>query len=380
MAVFLASVAVVLGGSLSRRVDVSVALGLGALLYGALALGGGVVGATVDAFNVSMFNVLVSLVFAMALGFLMRGRREAIAGGLVAVGPRFAAFSIPAAIGLLPMPGGAYISAVVADPLYGKMGMGPVEKTFLNYWMRHVWVSVWPLYQGVILTSAVLGVSVAEVAARSWPAALAAAVGGVAVGWRAVRRVGAVGRARDLAALWPLGLVAVLSFLLPLPAAVGLTLAAFVAVYRVGVGELAAAFKYALTPRILAIIVFSLVFSQYIRESGLSRVMADALGHLALFAVFLIPFLIGIATGVEFAFAGLAFPPLHDLLHGYSLAVGFLGGFLGVMLSPSHSCFVLTAEYYKADMRAVYKPLTKAALYSAAVLALLYLALTAVVS
>ena len=67
VAVFLASVAVVLGGSLSRRVDVSVALGLGALLYGALALGGGVVGATVDAFNFSMFNVLVSLVFAMAV-------------------------------------------------------------------------------------------------------------------------------------------------------------------------------------------------------------------------------------------------------------------------------------------------------------------------
>ncbi len=47
-----------------------------------------------------------------------------------------------AAIGPLPMPGGAYISAVVVDPLYDKMGLKSHQKTFLNYWMRHIWIPV----------------------------------------------------------------------------------------------------------------------------------------------------------------------------------------------------------------------------------------------
>jgi len=373
---FVLATAVVLAGTLSRKLDVSVALALGVVIYGALSLGAGALNAALNAFNYAMFNVLASLVLAMALGYLMRGRREAIASGLTAVGPRFAAFSIPAAIGLLPMPGGAYISAVVADPLYNDMKMRPEERTFLNYWMRHIWIPIWPLYQGVILTSAILGISVAEIAARSWPATVAAATAGVAVGLKLAKPVNSRGRLRDLAALWPLGLVAVLSFLLPLPLAVGISLAVFVLVYRTSPSEVTSAFKYALTPRILAIIILSLVFSQCIKESGLNKLMADVMGHYATLAVFLIPFLIGLATGVEFTFAGLAFPPLHDLLHDYNLAVGFLGGLLGVMLSPSHSCFVLTTDYYRADMRSVYKLLVPAALYSIAALALFHLALT----
>jgi hypothetical protein len=67
---------------------------------------------------------------------------------------------IAAAIGLLPMPSGAYISAVVVDPLYDKKGLKSYQKTFLNYWMRHIWIPVWSLFQGVLITAAVLGVSV----------------------------------------------------------------------------------------------------------------------------------------------------------------------------------------------------------------------------
>jgi hypothetical protein len=122
LAAFLAAVALVIGGTLSKKIDVSISLPLGAALYGILALGPSVVEATAATFNYSMFEVLTSLVLAMALGYLKDTRREAIASGLTAVGLRFAAFAIPAAIGLLPMPGGAYISAVVVDPLYRDMG------------------------------------------------------------------------------------------------------------------------------------------------------------------------------------------------------------------------------------------------------------------
>ncbi len=375
LAAFLAAVALVVWGTLTRRLDVSITLPLGAVLYGALALGPSAGRAALAAFNYSMFEVLASLVLAMALGYLMRSRREAIASGLIAVGPRFAAFAIPAAIGLLPMPGGAYVSAVVADPLYRYMGLESDERTFLNYWMRHIWVPVWPLFQGVLITSAVLSEPVTRVVSWSWPASVAAVAAGVAIGAPRVRRTQMGGRLRDAAALWPLAAVAALSFLLPIYAAVAVTLAAFTLAYRTPARDVAAAFRYALTPRIIAIIISSLVFSEYIRESGLGQALAGYLGGAALLAVFAVPLLIGIATGLEFTFAGLAFPPLSPLLHGYNLSLAFMGGFLGVMLSPAHSCLVLTLDYYKSDARKVYGLLARAAAVAAAVAASLYAAL-----
>ncbi len=375
--VFLAAVALVIGGTLTRRLDVAVSISLAAMLYGIVVLGPAVGEATISAFNYSMFEVLASLVLAMALGYLMKNRREALASGLTAAGPRFAAFAIPAAIGLLPMPGGAYVSAVVVDPLYREMGLSSREKTFLNYWMRHIWIPIWPLFQGVLITSAVLAEPVVRVISWSWPASLAAIVAGVAIGLPRIKGVDVRGKLRDLSALWPLAAVATLSFLVPIYAAVALVLTAFIAVYRIERREVLAAFRYALSPRILAIIMASLIFSEYIKVSGLSEAMASYLGNAALLAIFAVPFLIGLATGVEFTFAGLAFPPLSALLHGYNLSLAFLGGFLGVMLSPAHSCLVLTLDYYKAEAREVYGLLLRSAAVAVAVAAPLYAALMA---
>ncbi|MEM0455007.1 MAG: DUF401 family protein [Nitrososphaerota archaeon] len=132
-----------------------------------------------------------------------------------------------------------------------------------------------------------------------------------------------------------------------------------------------------MSPRIMAIIVSSLVFSQYIKESGLGEFLASNLGGAAVMAAFLVPFLIGLATGVEFTFAALAFPPLSPLLHGHLLAVAFLGGFLGVMLSPAHSCFVLSAEHFRCEMRSVYGYLFKAVAVEIPIAAaLIYLLMT----
>jgi hypothetical protein len=78
--------------------------------------------------------------------------------------------------------------------------------------------------------------------------------------------------------------------------------------------------KYVLNPQILVIIVLSLVFAQYIKEGGLGAQLAQVLGSYSGLAVFLTPFAVGLATGVEFTFAGLAFPPISSLIHGPALA------------------------------------------------------------
>ncbi len=77
-----------------------------------------------------------------------------------------------------------------------------------------------------------------------------------------IKPVPVAGNPRDLTALRPLAAVAALSFLIPLPLTVAAVYLAYVVVYKVGRDQLAASLKYALNPRILTIITFSLVFAQ----------------------------------------------------------------------------------------------------------------------
>ncbi len=68
---------------------------------------------------------------------------------------RFVIISMPALIGLLPSLGGAYFSAPMVDEFTKGLKMSQEEKGFINYWFRHPWECILPLYPGILLASAV---------------------------------------------------------------------------------------------------------------------------------------------------------------------------------------------------------------------------------
>jgi hypothetical protein len=59
---------------------------------------------------------------------------------------------IPAAIGLVPMPGGALFSAPLVGKTAEKSTNSPEWKAAVNYWFRHILEYWWPLYPVVIVT------------------------------------------------------------------------------------------------------------------------------------------------------------------------------------------------------------------------------------
>ena len=69
----------------------------------------------------------------------------------------------------------------------------------------------------------------------------------------------------------------------------------------------------------------------------------------------------GILTGVTIGFVGAAFPIITVMMGGAPepavLTFAFASGFAGVMLSPTHLCFILTCRFLKADMAGVYRML-----------------------
>lgn len=359
-----------------RKVNVGIALAIGAILYGALSLEIGMLNATLEAFNPQMAQTLIALTFSMLLADLYNsvGASNQLVGSLEVIGPRFAAVSTPAVIGLLPMPGGAYVSAVVVDPLYNDMGLKSDVKTFINYWFRHLWITTWPLYQGVILASGLLGLSSSYIMMLNMPITAAALVSGIVFGYREInksgRRIEKPPRSnlKKIIHVWPFVLIAVLSivFNLNIVLSIAITLVISIAVYRPGRDRLKHALKYSVSLTFIMIVVFSFIFSKYIEKSNVAHFLADLLSGYAEVAVFFIPLLIVIGTGVEFTYIALAFPPLLPLLNSERLLLSFAGGYVGAMLSPAHACLVMSAEYYKTELYKTYRLILPATILTAA--------------
>ncbi len=63
----------------------------------------------------------------------------------------------PAIIGFLPLLGGALISAPLVDVSTKNLNLKPEFKTFINYWFRHIWEYVWPIYASLVLFQTLSG-------------------------------------------------------------------------------------------------------------------------------------------------------------------------------------------------------------------------------
>jgi len=84
-------------------------------------------------------------------------------------GARTASGVLPGLIGLMPMPGGALLSA----PLVGRVLTDPKYtaefKTTVNYWSRHVMEFCWPVYPGLVLSAAITGLPIGTISILQLP-------------------------------------------------------------------------------------------------------------------------------------------------------------------------------------------------------------------
>ncbi|WP_434731502.1 DUF401 family protein [Thermogladius sp. KZ2Tp1] len=315
--------------------------------------------------NQSFLVTFASLVAAMYLAELYRGSAisKQVVESLESVSPRLAGVSIPAVIGLLPMPGGAYVSATLVNDVYERADLNPEEKTFLNFWFRHIWITVWPLYQGVIIASYITGMDVREISLSNIPITLASVASGLPFLFYFMRLKNSVKRRglRGLVHLWPFVSIAVLNLVLNINVffSVFITILAYTLVYRVKLEHHVRALKYSLNPHIIVLVAASLVYGYAISESGLAYELGGLLRPVEV-SIFVVTALIVVATGFEFTFSSIAFPVFRPYLNPVNVFYGFLGGFTGSMLSPVHACLVLSAEFYKANLRRVYRYLLPA--------------------
>ena len=94
--------------------------------------------------------------------------------------------------------------------------------------------------------------------------------------------------------------------------------------------------------------------------------------------IFLVSFAAGLLTGMVAAFVALSYTLLAAYLYQPEIVpshilLAYISGYVGMFLSPSHLCLILSSEYFRSDLIRVYVRILVPVLVLAAIGAVLYL-------
>jgi len=295
----------------------------------------------------------------------------------------------PALIGLLPMPGGAHFSAPMVKSVGDPLGVPPKDQALINYWFRHLWEPCWPLYPGVIMAASLANVSLVSIMAVTWPASVACIVAGWFFFLRNRLASGVMppddpGKA-DPKTLLALGLPLLTAILgavgaeaafaamkSDLPFEIGVMLALVAASLvcalqnRVPARDILLELKNRHTLHMLAVIAAIFIFKDVLGATGVAEALAASAGKEAVLitAAVLVPFLVGMVSGITMAYVGAAFPLLMAVIpmtqNGPDMAwitLAILCGYIGVLISPLHICFIFSCSYYQVDLAGAWRRL-----------------------
>lgn len=122
--------------------------------------------------------------------------------------------------------------------------------------------------------------------------------------------------------------------------------------------------RQAVSVKTLLLVWGIMIFKQVLEDTRAVEGLPPLLAKLPVpeFLIFgLLSFLAGMLTGLMTAFVGISFPliagSLGDQLSLPLVVFVFIAGFTGTMLSPLHLCLVLTVDFFKADVRKVFRML-----------------------
>jgi uncharacterized protein len=305
--------------------------------------------------------------------------------------PRINLVVFPALIGLLPMPGGAIFSAPMVKNIGRDHHLSQSHLSYINYWFRHIWEYWWPLYPGILLTTALARVDLWHLVFFTSPLTLVAVLAGywplrgAITGTRpaagnASRAIGPF--LRNLAPIagvifGGLGLGSLFSAWLSgswhlIAKELGLILALVLSIFWIWQRN---GMPWQLRRQIVAqpamlkmlyMVTAILLFKGILEDSGaVGRISQEMIQrHIPLMPIsMMLPFLVGGVGGITIAFVGATFPILITLIQAMGqshlmlpyMMLALASGFAGVLLSPLHLCLLLSNEYFETSLIPVYR-------------------------
>ncbi len=279
-------------------------------------------------------------------------------------GERTVLAALPAAFGMLPIPGGALMSAPVIEPEANRLGLKPEHKTYINIWFRHTLLVVFPLSAMIILSASLAEISVYSMIARLSPLFLVSLATGYFLGLKPIKvteHEASGSLIRALYGISPILLVIFLNIVFDIGFAFGLPLGILLLFLesKVSVREAAQMIKKGFSVQMAAAILGIMFFRQVINNSGVVTDIMELLGGSPIILLMIgLPMVISLFTGLALLSIGVTFPillPLTPFSPPLFAAILYTSAFTGYLVSPLHLCLILTKEYFDCSLFGVYK-------------------------
>jgi hypothetical protein len=279
--------------------------------------------------------------------------------------------ALPALIGFLPSFGGVLFSAPMVEEAALGSGVSRDKMAFINYWFRHIWEGVFPLYPSLLLASVLSAVSVPRLISILWPVTAVSCLAGALVAFHHFPREEVEWRRPPIEALRDLFIslapflaviLGVLLFHLNMPATILGVALLILLLFKLPLREAATIFFQAWRWDVFFMIL-SIFFFKGLLEAS------DGIGQLAGFLtrsgipllglVAILPLAIGFMTGMNAPYVAISFPILSPLLppshHAVLLAFAFVCGNIGCLISPTHSCLAMSHQYFGSSFGPTYR-------------------------
>ncbi len=352
--------------------------------------------ASVD--RVTVYIVAVSFLIAVFVELYRRSRGiEGIGEELTKLlkRPTLIVTVVPAVLGLLPVAGGALLSIPIVDNVGDSLGLDRARKLFVNVWYRHLILLVYPLSTSLIMASLLSGVDLWSMVVRQLPVALAMSLIGFAIGiprggGKMVLEVRGVDSSRLLRCFAPMVCAIATSLslsALPIARSGGFGRISMVIGICVGIalvlmllsrdrlGDLVESIRSRSVAELVLAAYGALSLRRAFEVAGLPRIASAIAGYAPTTMItVLIPFTISLALGSPASGVMLSFPVLRGLMHvdASTASLAYVSAFLGYVGSPTHLCYVYTAQYLRASYLEGYRYMAPAIVASLAIAVALY--------
>lgn len=290
---------------------------------------------------------------------------------------------LPAVVGLLPVAGGALMSAPIVDSEAEKLRMTAEKKAYTNVWFRHIILPIYPLSPVLIITAAMVGTTTSHVIMHQIPVvAVMVIVGYLLSFWKApILKIGEEKLPKNsLNSDVKVFLRAFTPILITIVAAIFLGVMGYDLSKR-GLDVLIAAFAGLLVLALLSKPSFK-VFINPLRGRAtygialatygafLLRTVMNASGLSEAFEPFVsggsanetvllaaIPTVLGFLTGSPQGGVIISLSIIGEILPLTlkTAALIYVVAHLGYLIAPTHLCLTFTVDYFKSSLGKVYK-------------------------
>jgi integral membrane protein (TIGR00529 family) len=323
-------------------------------------------GALVDP-GVWLLGLAVSLIPLIGAALERTGRMATLVDNLPLGKRSFFGF-IPALFGLLPMPGGALLSAPFLERVGGPR---PEIRAAINVWFRHTLLLIYPISSSLIAAARLAGLDVWQVIPYQLPSSALA----IAVGYLTLLRGIPNDRLQSSTslrrALTPLGAILIAPLIdyvlkhalsLPVPelaTVIGVGASLALAGWGLSRAGWRGAIRGAKPWRFGLIILGMFAYLGVFQASGVSGLIASLpLPPQALTVG--VGFVLGFLTGRIQAPLSILIPVYlakFGNLGPWAFAISYFAVYLGYIISPVHPCLVVSVEYAKTTLGATIKTL-----------------------